>query len=325
MESEADRVAEHIVGMNYKHSKTKFGNKNKGKETINRKCSKCEEEDNDDKEKPIQISRKSSQKINRIWKFQMKQTMKIKKVISDGGKPLDTPLKEFMETKFGFDFSRVRIHTDDHAVDSAEALNAEAYSIGYDIVFGRGLYAPWTSLGRRILAHELTHIIQQSAEPSKNMNTYLTHRSDLTSSDNLLSYTKKNRLLTFRSSVMHNDTLYRQHKKSPPKKATTSVTKEYTSLIKNVELQIMNKPNMSIFVNEAAYEMYVSLINPLTAVGTADVIGGPDCDKFVFGFIQFVGPFVIEVFNLRNRKTNTDLYFDKGTPISSHLPVLDGT
>ena len=60
LEKEADRVAEHIVGMNYKDSKTKFGNKNKGKETINRKCSKCEEEDNDDKEEElIQISRKS--------------------------------------------------------------------------------------------------------------------------------------------------------------------------------------------------------------------------------------------------------------------------
>lgn len=65
-----------------------------------------------------------------------------------------------------FDFSQVRIHTGPQASASAEALNAQAYTVGTDIVFGESKYAPGTAAGRQLLAHELSHVIQQSNSPS---------------------------------------------------------------------------------------------------------------------------------------------------------------
>jgi hypothetical protein len=66
-----------------------------------------------------------------------------------------------MEQHFGYDFSRVRIHSDAVAEQSARNLNAQAYTVGNDIVFGAGQYAPGAHQGRRMIAHELTHVLQQ--------------------------------------------------------------------------------------------------------------------------------------------------------------------
>jgi hypothetical protein len=66
-----------------------------------------------------------------------------------------------MEARFGHDFSRVRVHSDAPAAESADAVQARAYTVGNDIVFGRGEYAPGTAKGRRLMAHELTHVVQQ--------------------------------------------------------------------------------------------------------------------------------------------------------------------
>ena len=66
-----------------------------------------------------------------------------------------------MEPRFGHDFSRVRIHVDGAAADSARAVGAHAYTLGQHIVFGAGQYHPQTDAGRRLLAHELTHVVQQ--------------------------------------------------------------------------------------------------------------------------------------------------------------------
>jgi Domain of unknown function (DUF4157) len=71
--------------------------------------------------------------------------------------------RSLMEARLGFDFGRVRIHTDDHAAASARSIGARAYTVGRDVVFGRGQYAPDTTEGRRLLAHELTHVVQQEA------------------------------------------------------------------------------------------------------------------------------------------------------------------
>lgn len=79
-------------------------------------------------------------------------------------RPLDASAQSFMESRFGFDFSRVRIHTDAKAVESARAIQAQAYSVGGDVVFGSGQYSPSTIEGRKLLAHELTHVVQQSGE-----------------------------------------------------------------------------------------------------------------------------------------------------------------
>jgi hypothetical protein len=81
-------------------------------------------------------------------------------VQTGGGQPLDDHARAFMEQCFGFDFSRVRIHTGAEAANAARAVNAHAYTVGHHIVFSAGQYAPDTLDGRRLLAHELTHVAQ---------------------------------------------------------------------------------------------------------------------------------------------------------------------
>lgn len=78
------------------------------------------------------------------------------------GQPLDSATRTYMEPRFGHDFGRVRVHTDARAAEAARGLQARAYAVGGAIVFGAGQYAPGTADGDRLLAHELTHIVQQS-------------------------------------------------------------------------------------------------------------------------------------------------------------------
>ncbi|MDX6576013.1 MAG: hypothetical protein QOE96_1966 [Blastocatellia bacterium] len=77
------------------------------------------------------------------------------------GQPLDRSTSEFFESRFGNDLSDVRIHTGTDAADSARSINARAYTLGRDVVFGSGEYQPHTEAGKQLLAHELTHTIQQ--------------------------------------------------------------------------------------------------------------------------------------------------------------------
>lgn len=84
-------------------------------------------------------------------------------VLRSPGQPLDPGARVFFEPRFGHDFSRVRVHTDSAAAESARAVNAMAYTVGQDIVFGSVQYQPSTPDGRRLLAHELTHVVQQYA------------------------------------------------------------------------------------------------------------------------------------------------------------------
>lgn len=70
-----------------------------------------------------------------------------------------------MESRFGHDFSEVRVHTDARAAQSAADVEARAYTVGQHVVFGAGEYAPGSSAGRRLVAHELAHVVQQSKAP----------------------------------------------------------------------------------------------------------------------------------------------------------------
>ncbi len=92
-------------------------------------------------------------------------------VLRSPGQPLEAGSRGLMESRFGHDFSRVRVHADAQAADSARAVNAHAYTVGKSIVFGAGRYALETDAGRRLLAHELTHVLQQgegvSSAPGK--------------------------------------------------------------------------------------------------------------------------------------------------------------
>ena len=86
----------------------------------------------------------------------------VHEVLRSPGQSLDAATRAFMEPHFGHDFSQVRVHTDARAAESAQAVNALAYTVGRDIVFGSGRFAPSTTHGKRLLAHELTHVVQQS-------------------------------------------------------------------------------------------------------------------------------------------------------------------
>lgn len=82
--------------------------------------------------------------------------------LSGGGAPLAPPVRAEMESSMGFDFSGVRVHHDGHADHLARSVNALAFTHGRDIVFGGGQYQPATPAGKRLLAHELTHVVQQT-------------------------------------------------------------------------------------------------------------------------------------------------------------------
>lgn len=83
-----------------------------------------------------------------------------------------------MEAGLGHDFSDVRLHTDGRAAESARAVEATAYTVGSDVVFGAGRYAPSTDQGRRVLAHELAHVVQQGASPMPSGGTLTIRRQD---------------------------------------------------------------------------------------------------------------------------------------------------
>jgi Domain of unknown function (DUF4157)/Lysine-specific metallo-endopeptidase len=111
-------------------------------------------------------------------------------VAGAAGQPLDEQTRAFMESRFNFDLSRVRVHADGQAAQAARSVHAEAYTIGRDIVFGSGRYAPNTRGGQRLLAHELTHVVQQArglrgdaatlsqAEVEATRNEHALHTSD---------------------------------------------------------------------------------------------------------------------------------------------------
>ena len=97
--------------------------------------------------------------------------------IRGGGKPLSESERAFFEPRFGVNFGQVRVHTGTQAAESAQVLNARAYTLGQHVVFGEGQYAPGTAVGRRLLAHELTHVLQQGDR------TRLAHKKSLTVAD----------------------------------------------------------------------------------------------------------------------------------------------
>ena len=86
----------------------------------------------------------------------------VREILRSPGQPLDAATQEFFEPRFGWNFSRVRVHMDARAARSASVVHAQAFAVGERIVFGAGRYAPAGFDGRRLIAHELAHVIQQS-------------------------------------------------------------------------------------------------------------------------------------------------------------------
>ncbi|HSE20708.1 MAG TPA: DUF4157 domain-containing protein [Pyrinomonadaceae bacterium] len=97
----------------------------------------------------------------------------VHEVVRSSGQPLDRGTRDFFESRFGHDFSRVRIHADDKAASAADAVFARAYTVGSHIAFASGKYTPATAEGKKLLAHELTHVVQQSSADKSGLNTQL--------------------------------------------------------------------------------------------------------------------------------------------------------
>jgi predicted chitinase len=96
----------------------------------------------------------------------------VNEVLRSPGQSLDGGTRAFMESRLGHDFSQVRVHADSRASDSARAVHAMAYTVGKDVVFQAGHYNPETDVGRRLLAHELTHVVQQSGSAAGRMQNH---------------------------------------------------------------------------------------------------------------------------------------------------------
>jgi hypothetical protein len=122
---------------------------------LQRKCTKCDEDENkilQTKEAPGQVLKSQNQDVSPI----------VHEVLRSSGKPLDSATRAFMEPRFGHDFSRVRVHSGGVAEQSARDVDANAYTVGNDIVFSAGRFAPATHEGQRLIAHELTHVVQKA-------------------------------------------------------------------------------------------------------------------------------------------------------------------
>jgi hypothetical protein len=157
-EQEADRVAEQVMRMPLN-------------ETVQRRTCACGRPAGPDgrceqcKRKQRNIQRNSSGDAGSTTAPPI-----VNQTLSQPGRPLDRATRSFMESRFseagfGQDFGRVRVHADDAAAASAEAVEATAYTAGRNIVFNQGQYRPGTDAGRRLLAHELVHVLQQQGAP----------------------------------------------------------------------------------------------------------------------------------------------------------------
>jgi hypothetical protein len=151
-EREADRVAEHVMRM---PEPTLQRGCACGGGTAGGACNECAKND-ESAGAMLQREARSSRDVSAALPI-------VQDVLNAPGRPLDLATRAFMEPRFGQAFGDVRVHTDRHAHASARAVNALAYTVGRDIVFGAGQYVPSSASGRRLLAHELSHVTQQRA------------------------------------------------------------------------------------------------------------------------------------------------------------------
>ncbi len=148
-EQEADRVAEQVMRMPIP--------------TVQRQCAACaagEPPCPACQEESVTISRKVGGVVGH------EAPASVPSVLASAGSPLSESTRAFFEPRFGQDLSQVRVHTEGEAQQSARDVNALAYTVGSHIVFRDGQYAPQSPDGQRLLAHELTHVVQQSAASS---------------------------------------------------------------------------------------------------------------------------------------------------------------
>lgn len=159
-EQEADSVAERVMRMPDKNTESLFFQpKSLPLSQIQRKCAACENEE--------KLYRKEEEEENVQMKGEtgaeggMTAPSIVHDAINSPGQPLDKETRNFMESRFGYDFGDVRVHNDSLADQSSKDINALAYTHGNHVVFSKGQYQPNTNEGKKLMAHELTHVVQQ--------------------------------------------------------------------------------------------------------------------------------------------------------------------
>ncbi len=154
-EQEADAVADRVMRMPLVSSKAQ-GTQGMLASSIQRKCAHCEEE-----KKKMPVMRKADNgggfETSPAFASQLSNTR-------GGGQAMPSETRGFMESRFGRDFSNVRVHTDGQAANMNRDIQAKAFTHGSDIYFNQGEFAPNTEGGKRLLAHELTHTVQQEED-----------------------------------------------------------------------------------------------------------------------------------------------------------------
>ncbi len=151
-EQEADRVADQVMRMTAPVAVQRQCAACAQEDKLQRKCAECAEEDTKE------LHRKETGAGPRTAPPIVHQ------VLNSPGQPLDSASRTFMEPRFGYDFSSVRVHADSRATESAQAVHALAYTVGRNIVFARDQYSPGSAASNRLLAHELTHVVQQDSQ-----------------------------------------------------------------------------------------------------------------------------------------------------------------
>ncbi len=147
-EQEADKVADEVTRIPEQQLPNAYANRTG--------CFKCQSDQQEKDHRILQMREIGAPVLQRIT-----TSSSTAEVLRSHGRPLDSATRSYMEPRFGYDFSNVRIYTDSNAATLATALRAEAFAMGQNIVFNRGVYSPHDSTGRWVLAHELTHVIQQ--------------------------------------------------------------------------------------------------------------------------------------------------------------------
>ncbi len=151
-EQEADRIADQVMRMPHPAlARLSIDPTSVRALSLQRECATCEDEE----------LRRKSQDLN--TETPSSGLDLVAATLRQGGQPLDNNTRAFFEPRFGTDFSAVRIHTDNQAAESARSVYALAYTVGRDVVFAAGEHNPGTESGKRLLAHELTHVVQQSS------------------------------------------------------------------------------------------------------------------------------------------------------------------
>lgn len=162
-EQEANRVEASVMTREVPATNSLQGLSSPSSLVIQRKCTACSEQTG---RLTVPVKETSATQVSRggAGRSHPKITSSFSEEVAamqSGGSPLPAATRTFFEPRFGADFGHVRVHTDSHAARTADSINARAFTVGNNIAFAQGEYAPHSSEGRRLIAHELTHVVQQ--------------------------------------------------------------------------------------------------------------------------------------------------------------------